>query len=334
MMFMKWVSRWWIVGAVVAVEAVAFWVLWNSGHLSRHIGVVVQISVTAFTTVFVGVLGRNNSKEQGKQARERAEEIDLRSRSSELMGHQADAIDHLESQNAVVCAAGISELVWLIRGWTTLTKDSLKITGHEDAPKRWSEHVQGLADLAFDRNVAIQFLEVEINESDEKRRHFNDVRSKDFRRVVSELKRATAFKPPDITFREVSLDGLCLGGLNCSTKEHDGPFCTAHFEGAHFGGAHLEGAHFGGAHLEGAHFGGAHLEGAHLEGAHLEGAHFTDANYMTADSISVQSENAHLEGAHLEGASYNTETEFPFDFKPKDKSMIDVSQNERDTTVH
>lgn len=259
-MFCKWVSRWWMVVVVVAVEAVVFGVLWKSGCLSGHVGVAVQISVTAFTTVFVGVLGRNNSKDQAEAAEKRERERDLRSRSSQLMSHQADAITHLGSKEPIVVASGIWELVWLIRGWTTLTDDSLK-AGHDNAWFIWKEHVQQLVDLVYKQP---------LSSGDEI-----------LRDTVTEARRS-GITYLDKRLREISNSEITLSVLDFSYA--DLSFMVLH--GIDFRNAHLAGANFEESDISTSKFMGADLKAASLLAATLCEPSFKDALYNGSTKLS------------------------------------------------
>lgn len=260
MKFWEWVLRWWLVGAVVVAEVLAFWVLWAYGHLSGHVGVAVQISVTAFTTVFVGVLARNNSKEQAEAAEKREQERDLRSRSSQLMSHQAEAITHLGSKEPIVVASGIWDLVGLMRGWTTLTDDSLK-AGHEDAWDVWGEHVQQLVNLVYKQPLS--------SGAETLRDTVTEARSEGITYLNKRL--------PEISSSEISLSALDFSYADLSLtvlREID------------FRNANLEGANFEESDISTSKFMGADLRAATLLAATLNEQSFKDAQYNTSTKLS------------------------------------------------
>lgn len=64
-----WWSRWRLMVAVVGVETVLFIFLYVTGNFSNKPDTWVQVGVTAFVTMFIGALTRNNSNDQAYTAR-------------------------------------------------------------------------------------------------------------------------------------------------------------------------------------------------------------------------------------------------------------------------
>jgi hypothetical protein len=323
-----WWKRWWLVVATVfavgvVVPAVVIWLvpillkLWFPPSSKPYAPytflttVWVQVGVAAVTTVFVGVLARNNSINQAKEARLQSKQLaataartelerDLRSRSSQLMSHQASAIEHLGANgNGVVQIAGVNELTWLMRGWTTLTvhtlvaidTDKLSDTRVNDAIERWEEHIQQLVDLTFKQG---QDAETNIK--------LIEARAISFKKLNEHLDPAMNPK------MQTKVPGISLMELS-----------TINLEGAHLEKTHLEDSHLEDSHLEKAHLEGAHLEGAHLGGAHLGGAHLENAHLENANIIAYIDDNTCLDGAF-----YDQWTLFPENVDPKKRGMRGV----------
>lgn len=269
--FNGWWHRWWIpvVVAVIAfaVPAVATWLVpvflkwWFPSYLKQYspgdffTTVWVQVSGAAFTAVFIGVLTRNSSREQARQAARVQRDHDLRSRSSQLMSHQASAIEHLGDKNPVVQAAGVNELIWLMRGWTTLTVDSLTAIKDDETTsngetvdasidsvgRRWVDHVQQLVDLAYKQQ---------------------------FQENTEDLLQKSNVKGAGLLKLSIQLTGPLVPGQPNSFQRPSW-FSISSLD---LNDADLVNVVLWGAELDGAHRRGAELDGAHLQNANLVGA--------------------------------------------------------------
>ena len=276
-----WWKRWWLVVATVlavgaVVPAAVIWLipipieLWLPSQFKSYdpytflTKVWVQVGVAAVSTVFVGVLARNNSIEQARAAAKTKRDSDLRSRSSQLMSHQSSAIEHLGAEADVVRESGLKELIWLMRGWTTLTVDSLAAI-HEDnavcikggndeqasdAVDRWKEHVQQLVDLVYKQNWR-----------KDTRLFFgkNDSLAQGLRMLSEQLVKADS--------------------QNLAANQASSPVMFSAIDLSH---ADLAGMNLEGVNLEGVNLRGANLKNANLRGAKLEDAIFDDCTQFPA----------------------------------------------------
>ena len=263
---------WWPLLLIIPICAIAI--------IATHDAIMsTQITVTAFATLFIGLLARKASREQ-----------DLRSRSSALMDHQASAIDHLGSGSPVIQAAGITEMVWLIRGWTTLTRDSVK-AGHSDAEERFLEHAQELVDLAYKQHTG----------EDSKDR--SPVTAARVRGLVSlskwqkeTMSTATTNYLADLDFTRVILNYARL------EESEKSSLAVIPLQGALFIKAHLQNANLQNANLKDANLVSTNLEQAVLTNANLKEAVLTNANLKEAVLTKANLESAKLQSANLEKA--------------------------------
>ena len=282
---------------------------WN--NLAR---VMLQVGTTAFATVFVGTLTRNTSQTQADAAAKLSREQDSRSRSSDLMAHQASAIDHLGSSSPVIQAAAITEMVWLIRGWRHLVNDTIDAGKPEkDEERRWREHAQELVELAYRDNLHDEtgFTPREIIQARARGLWtLHDKLQDNFTELSFSNSKLTEAALTDANLTDANLYGADLYGANLWGATLTGATLTdANLYGADLTKADLTEANLWGATLTGATLTGANLWGATLWGADLGGANLTGAD---------------LTKAELDISEYDEFTKFPADFDPDAHSMIYV----------
>lgn len=187
-----------------------------------------------------------------------AVEQDLRSRSDQLMSRQAEAINHLGSNEPVVRGAGVQELVWLMHGWTTLTVNSLEV-GHEDAVSTWVEHVQQLVDLVYKQKPSSS---TEM---------LDQTTTTRVRGLIDLNKQLMTIPDPDmeirlLDFSDAELSNMCL--------------CDINFKGANFNGARFTDSDLSRSEFAGADFCGADLRTATLDEERFKGAFYNGRTHL------------------------------------------------------
>ncbi|PKA95859.1 pentapeptide repeat protein [Bifidobacterium psychraerophilum DSM 22366] len=277
-----WWRRWWIPVVVAGVvAAVLVVVAYLSGM--KWFAAAASIGIPAFITVFIGVLNRNSSRDQSWEAREQStrqarqaarvqRDRDLRSRSNELMSHQAAAIEHLGDHNHMVQAAGFNELIWLIREWTTLTADSIAAiregenagiendvdNGVDGVVRRWVDHVQQLIDLAYKQLLHSDTEKLLLN---------SNARGEGLLKLSKQLTQLLNSEDNDSVQQT---QWLVISSLD---------LIGAHLQGAHLTHVELTGVDMRGAHLMSADLKGVGLSESDLRGADLQSVDLRDARY-------------------------------------------------------
>lgn len=340
-------KRWWQLLLFAIASPVVIWVVPETLGWDRF--QVTQVCVTVCSTVFVGMLGRNSSRDQAAAAQrqseeqadaarkqskvqakaaleqsdrqaERAEdrfrEQELRAREARLVDRQAVAVGHLCSDNTVEAACGVTELVWLVQAWCALSDDSWAWGQRGGVDERWERHAQELVDLAY---------RTSLDDGGGYRcgRDLSDpvtrARSKGFLDLIGRLnveKEWLKWTP----FASLDFDGAYLSYADLS---HVGLTCVdlteADLVGAALSGADLSYAVLTRADLSYANLSGAALSGADLSGAILSGVNLSEADLSGADLL-----EANLSAADLKYAIYNNKTRFPDGFERDAHGMTRV----------
>lgn len=126
------------------VFGLVVWRFWQN-HLTN----AVQFCATAFATVFVGVLIRNNSRNQQLRAEALSRRQAFTQTKTELLQRQPTVISQLGSEHEVLQAAAITQLAWLIRAWDALEFPDSESDNKNSADAERLDHIQELVTLAF-----------------------------------------------------------------------------------------------------------------------------------------------------------------------------------------
>ncbi|MCX7543011.1 pentapeptide repeat-containing protein [Corynebacterium sp. P5848] len=231
------------------------------------------------------------------------------------------SIEHLGSEQPVVRAAAVSELMFQIDDWNALTSAEIQeLSKSDDEGKVEIQHLkaEGLRRRQELFDLAMKDYAPTLSDTAEGQENSGELR---LRGAVTEARRRGLKSAQRGSFGQISFAGIALpdpdakdpvkewGEVTKWRKTQIGAYLVgANLRGARLDGADLRGAWLAGADLRWADLVGADLRGARLAGANLRGAHLVGVNLWGAYLAGADLRGACLEGAnlleaHLEGAN-------------------------------
>lgn len=322
----KWILRWWIVITIAILSGVILFLVWLKQRSFNGIfPTVLQVSVSATSTVFVGVLARNMAEQQAEKR-----EVDynfqrIQQQKSELRQIQATAITHISSNNLVTIAAAVTEMVGIILSWDQMVKNK------HISVKEGEEHAQELLNLAFKSKIDISVDQVDQDQAIP----VIKAKSEGLHELIHKMT-STGIKTGHINLNGArisnallnneDLSGLKLQGVHLEHAQlknailvktdltkasleniflNEANLKSAYLNGANLMEAHLEGANFKNASLRGSFLKKAYLNGAILQTTHLEGANLQGAALKHTHVENTFLRGARLDAAEMEGVFLN-----------------------------
>lgn len=316
--FRKFWGDWYI----VVLVATCFICLLLHVRNCNEFNVVFQTGSVVLTSIFVGVFTRNFSKNQERIRKEH----DYK---QEIIAGKATAITHLASEQPIIVAAAISELIELIRNCNDLKKEI------PDQAKEIYRNMQGLVDLAFKTNFKRVVQQspsvvnakanglIQISEKDVAKKEHGIKVSNTCVFIIPE--ESNSHVDPDLNFESADLQNIILNSaslkgiqmLNGNLKNSrlveiklsQAQLTNVDFTGAKITSVNFDDAFMGRVILDDAEICDSSMEGSWLDGAEannntsLTGCNLTDAELANTTFIGSDLRASNFTGANFANAN-------------------------------
>lgn len=314
--FRKFWGDWYIVVLVATCFVFLLLLVRNCNEFN----VVFQTGSVVLTSIFVGVFTRNFSKNQERIRKEH----DYK---QEIIAGKATAITHLASEQPIIVAAAISELIELIQNCNDLKKEI------PDQAKEIYRNMQGLVDLAFKTNFK-RVVQQSPSVVSAKANGLIQISEKDVANKDHGITNTFAFVMPEelnfhvdpylnfesadlqnIILNSASLKGIRMlnGNLRNSRlvdiKLSQAQLTNVDFTGAEITSVNFDNAFMGRVILNDAEICDSSMKGSWLDGAEannntlLTSCNLTDAKLANTNFIGSDLRTSNFTGANFENAN-------------------------------
>ena len=290
-----WSCDWSIVIIVSVVVLIALWVVWPANRCDyQEFNVVLQVGMSAFATIFIGILTRNFYKRQEVIRKEHEYK-------QEIIATKATAITHLANEQPGIVAAAITEIIDLIQQCNDLKKKMPTET------EEMNRIMQELVNLAYKTNLK-KNLKYNPSVISAKAKGLNRISEKDMNQddplhqydVNAPMTTKERFDPylnfdeadlHQTIIRRTSLQGIKMNDVNWENSE---------LSNVNLSSAAINNVNFVAAKMCQVKFNGTFMQNANLSHATINTGWFKNAylDWVTADAKTSMT-NVDLTEAHV-----------------------------------